>query len=82
MKRLKKEIGSSFSILALKIMSNHTNTFTAKWGVFWLKYRIIVYALGLVYLSYPPLLAAIFSSYKAEMKDQQALAGLTCNAAR
>jgi hypothetical protein len=25
---------------------------------------------------------AIFSSYKAEMKDQQALAGLTCNAAR
>jgi hypothetical protein len=36
MKRLKKGIGSLFSILALKIMSNHTNTFTAKWGVFWL----------------------------------------------
>ena len=79
MKRMKKGIGSLFSILAFKIMGNHTNTFT---GVFWLKYRIIVYALGLVYLSYPPLLVAIFSSYKAEMKDQQALAGLTCNAAR
>jgi hypothetical protein len=36
MKRMKKGIGSLFSILALKIMSNHTNTFRAKWGVFWL----------------------------------------------